>query len=119
MLDKFLRDNLVHGEFSSGKFKFAFLDVLLTVCITGTAVLIREYIFGISGNPGLEGGMVMLAYCVLDFVLALLMAAFVWKTSENRLKVVGVYSLAVIWPAVFRCLCAAAADRSVSQKFFP
>jgi len=100
MLDKFLRDNLVHGEFSIGKFKFAFLDVLLTVCITGTAVLIRESIFGISGNPGLEGGMVMLAYCVLDFVLALLMAMFVWKTTQNRLKTVGIYSLAVIWPAI-------------------
>ena len=100
MLDKFLRDNLVHGEFSIGKFKFAFLDVLLTVCITGAAVMIRKAIFGISGNPGLEGGTTMLIYCVLDFVLALLMAAFVWKTSENRLKVVGVYSLAVIWPAI-------------------
>ena len=100
MLDKFLRDNLVHGEFSIGKFKFAFLDVLLTVCITGAAVMIRKAIFGISGNPGLDGGTTMLIYCALDFVLALLMAAFVWKTTENRLKVVGVYSLAVIWPAI-------------------
>ena len=100
MLDKFFRDNLVHGEFSIGKFKFAFLDVLLTVCITGAAVMIRKAIFGISGNPGMMGGTAMLIYCVLDFVLALLMAAFVWKTSENRLKVVGVYSLAVIWPAI-------------------
>ena len=100
MLDKFLRDNLVHGEFSIGKFKIAFLDVLLTVCITGAAVMIRKAIFGISGNPGMMGGTAMLIYCVLDFVLALLMAAFVWKTSENRLKVVGVYSLAVIWPAI-------------------
>ena len=100
MLDKFLRDNLVHGEFSIGKFKFAFLDVLLTVCITGVAVMIRKAIFGISGNPGLDSGTTMLIYCVLDFVLALLMAAFVWKTTENRLKVVGVYSLAVIWPAI-------------------
>ena len=100
MLDNFLRDNLVHGEFSIGKFKFAFLDVLLTVCITGAALMIRKAIFGISGNPGMMGGTAMLIYCVLDFVLALLMAAFVWKTSENRLKVVGVYSLAVIWPAI-------------------
>ena len=100
MLDKFLRDNLVHGEISIGKFKIAFLDLLLTVCITGTAVLIRESIFGISGNPGLEGGTMMLLYCVLDFALALLMAVFVWITTENRLKTVGIYSLAVIWPAI-------------------
>ena len=100
MLDKFLRDNLVHGEFSIGKFRIAFLDILLTVCITGAAVMIRKAIFGISENPGVSGGMTMLIYCVLDFVLAFLMAAFVWKTTENRLKVVGVYSLAVIWPAI-------------------
>ena len=99
MLDKVLRD-LIHGEFSVGKTKFAFLDVLLTVCITGTAVLIRESIFGISGNPGIAGGMTMLIYCALDFVLAFLMAVFVWKTTENRLKTVGIYSLAVIWPAI-------------------
>ena len=42
----------------------------------------------------------MMVYCALDFVLALLMAFFVWKISENRLKVVGIYSLAVIWPAI-------------------
>ena len=100
MLDKFLRENLVHGEISIGKFKAAFLDILLTAGVTVAAVLIRESIFGISGNPGLEGGTAMLVYCVLDFVLALLMAFFVWKTTRNRLKTVGIYSLAVIWPAI-------------------
>ena len=100
MLDKFLRENLVHGEISIGKFKAAFLDILLTAGVTVAAALIRESIFGISGNPGLEGGTAMLVYCVLDFVLALLMAFFVWKTTRNRLKTVGIYSLAVIWPAI-------------------
>ena len=100
MLDKFLRENLVHGEFTIGKFKIAFLDILLTVCITGTAVLIRESIFGISGNLGVSSGTAMVVYCVLDFVLALLMGVFVWLTTGNRLKTVGVYSLAVIWPAI-------------------
>ena len=100
MLDKFLRENLVHGEISIGKFKVAFLDILLTAGVTVAAVLIRESIFGISGNPGLEGGTAMVVYCVLDFFLAMLMAIFVWKTTENRLKVVGIYSLAVIWPAI-------------------
>lgn len=100
MLDKFLRENLVHGEISIGKFKAAFLDILLTAGVTVAAALIRESIFGISGNPGLEGGSAMLVYCVLDFALALLMAFFVWKTTRNRLKTVGIYSLAVIWPAI-------------------
>ena len=99
MLDKFLRD-LIHGEFSVGKTKFAFLDMLLTVCITGTAVMIRKAIFGISENPGMAGGSAMMLYCAMDFVLAFLMAVFVWKTTQNRLKTVGVYSLAVIWPAI-------------------
>ena len=100
MLDKFLRENLVHGEISIGKFKAAFLDILLTAGVTVAAALIRESIFGISGNPGLEGGTAMLVYCVLDFLLALLMAFFVWKTTRNHLKTVGIYSLAVIWPAI-------------------
>ena len=100
MLDKFLRDDLIHGDFSVGKHKIAFLDVLLTVCITGAAVMIRKAIFGISGNPGSDGGTIMLVYCVLDFVLALLMAFFVWKTTASRLKAIGIYSLAVVWPAI-------------------
>ena len=100
MLDKILRENLVHGEFSIGKRKVAIFDILLTAGVTVAAVMIRKAIFGISGNPGLEGGTTMLAYCALDFVLALVMALFVWMTTENRLKVVGIYSLAVIWPAI-------------------
>ena len=100
MLDKFLRENLVHGEFSIGKTKVAFLDVLLTVGVTVAAVMIRKAIFGISGNPGMMGGSTMLAYCGLDFLLALIMALFVWMTTENRLKTVGIYSLTVIWPAI-------------------
>ena len=99
MLDKFLRD-LIHGEFSVGKTKFAFLDILLTVCITGTAVMIRKAIFGISENPVMAIGSAMMLYCAMDFVLAFLMAVFVWKTTQNRLKTAGVYSLAVIWPAI-------------------
>lgn len=99
MLDKFLRD-LIHGEFSLGKRTYAFLDVLLAVCITGVGVLIRSAIFGISGNPGLEGGSEMLFFCVLDFALALLVGFFVWETTENRMKTVTAYALAVIWPAI-------------------
>jgi hypothetical protein len=99
MLDQFLR-NLIHGEFSVGKKTFAFLDVLLAVCITGVGVLIRSAIFGIAGNPGLEGGSQMLLFCVLDFALALLIGFFVWETTEDRLKTVIAYSLAVIWPAI-------------------
>lgn len=99
MLDQFLR-NLIQGEFSVGNKKCAFLDILLAVCITGVGVMIRSAIFGISGNPGLEGGTQMLVYCVLDFVLALLAGFFVWETTENRLKTVLAYSLSVIWPAI-------------------
>ena len=100
MLDKFLRDHLVHGEISIGKTKVAFLDVLLVLGTTVVGALIREAIFGSSGNPGISGGMHMIVYCVLDFVLALLMAFFVWNISKNSLKAIGIYSLAVIWPAI-------------------
>lgn len=99
MLDQFLRD-LIHGEFSVGKKTFAFLDILLAVCITGVGVLIRSAIFGISGNPELEGGSQMLFFCFLDFAMALLIGFFVWETTENRMKTVVAYSLTVIWPAI-------------------
>lgn len=96
MLDKFLRE-LVHGEKSVGKRKIAFLDLLLCVCITFAAVMIRKSIFGISGTGG---GKEELLYCGLDFALALFMSYFVWKITNNRLKTVGIYALAVIWPAI-------------------
>ena len=99
MLDKFLRD-LIHGTFSVGKNKIAFLDLLLVAGTTVVGVLIRKAIFGISGNPGLEGGTAMLAYCALDFVLAVFTALFVWVTTKNSLKTVGAYALMVIWPAI-------------------
>lgn len=98
MLDQFLRD-LVHAEVSIGKKKLAFLDILLTVCITGVAVLIRASIFHIAEN-GTSSDTVRMLYCILDFVLAALMAYFVWKTTASRLKTAGVYSLAVIWPVI-------------------
>lgn len=98
MLDQFLR-NLIHGEFSIGKRKLAFLDILLAVCITGVGVLIRSAIFGISEDMVIESGTRMV-FCVLDFALALLIGFWVWETTENRLKTVGAYSLAVIWPAI-------------------
>lgn len=99
MLDQFLRD-LVHREFSVGKRKFAFLDLLLVICITGAAVMIRRAVFGIAGNPGGSDDTVVLLYCVLDFVLAFFMAYFVWETTGSRIKTVGTYSLAVIWPVI-------------------
>ena len=92
MLDKFLRENLVHGEISIGKKKVPFLDALLAVGITVVAVLIRESIFGISGNPGISGGIHMVIYCALDFVLAFAMAFFTWEISGSTLRTLGMYS---------------------------
>ena len=100
MLDQFLRDHLVHGEISIGKAKVAFLDVLLVLGTTVVGGLIREAIFGSSGNPAISGGMRMMVYCAMDFVLAFFMAVFVWNISKSTLKTVGIYSLAVIWPAI-------------------
>lgn len=98
MLDQFIRD-LIHREFSVGKRKFAFLDILLAVCITFVAIMIRKAVFSIAGNGGLSDSIRAL-YCVLDFILAIFMAYFVWETTNNRLKTVGTYSLAVIWPVI-------------------
>lgn len=96
MLDRFLR-NLVHGEISVGKTKIAFLDGLLAAGTTVAGIMIRKAVFGIAGTGG---GAEELLYCVLDFVLALCLAYFVWKTTKSSLRTAGVYALAVIWPAI-------------------
>lgn len=92
--------NLVHGKISVGKHKIAFLDLLLILGTTVVGIVIRNTIFGISGNPVISGGIKMQVYCILDFVLAVFMAWFLWESTRNPLKTVGVYSLAVIWPAI-------------------
>lgn len=97
MLDKILRD-LVHCEFRIGKFNFAFLDVLLAVCITFVALEIRLSILGAAKIPGPVTGSLQTLCCVLDIVLALLMGLFTWKMTGNKMKTVVLYSLAVIWP---------------------
>lgn len=99
MLDRVLRD-LVHGEFVLREKRIAFLDVLLVLGTTVAGVMIRKAIFGIAGNEILGGDIVRLLYCVIDFVLAAMMALFTWKTTKNTLKTVGIYALAVIWPAI-------------------
>lgn len=99
MLDRMLRD-LVHGELTVGKKKIPFLDILLAAGATVAGVMIRQAIFGISGQDAIGGEIARIVYCVLDFVLACLMAWFVWKTTKSSLKTVGVYALAVIWPAI-------------------
>lgn len=98
MPDKFLRD-LVHGEISVGKRKAAFLDLLLIVCITGAAVMIRKAIFGIAGT-GEVTDTVRFLLCSMDLLLGFFMAVFVWETTGSRLKTVGVYAVTVIWPAI-------------------
>ncbi len=98
MPDKFLRD-LVHGEIVIGKRKAAFLDLLLIVCITGAAVMIRKAIFGIAGSGDITDATRFLLCCI-DLLVGFFMAAFVWETTGSRLKTVGVYAVTVIWPAI-------------------
>lgn len=98
MPDKLFRD-LVHGEISVGKRKVAFLDLLLIVCITGAAVMMRKAIFGIAGSGDISDGLRLLL-CGMDLFLGAVMAGIIWKTTENRVKTVGIYALTVIWPAI-------------------
>lgn len=99
MLDRVLRD-LVHGEFTIGKKKIACLDLLLILGTTVAGVMIRRAVFGIADQEIQGGDAVRFLYCVTDFVLAAVMAFFTWKTTKNTLKTVGIYALAVIWPAI-------------------
>lgn len=96
-LDDFLR-GLIDLKLPLGKKqKITFLDALLAVCITATAVLIRMPLLAYSAKAGRPMPMVWV-YCALDAVLALLMAYWVWKGSKSKVKTLGVYAVTVIWP---------------------
>lgn len=96
-LDNFLRE-LIDKELPFGKkIKITFLDALLAVCITFAAVQIRIPLLHYVESLGKPYTM-NIVYCVLDAVLAFLMAFLVWKNSGSKLKTLGVYAVVVIWP---------------------
>ena len=72
-MDDFLRDFIVK-KWKIGRFTFTFLDALLAVCITGTGIFLRLPVINHTVTGPEKIGAV-----VLDYVLALLCAAIVYR----------------------------------------
>ena len=77
-MDDFLRDFIVK-KWKIGRFTFTFLDALLAVCITGTGIFLRLPVINHTVTGPEKIGAV-----VLDYVLALLCAAIVYRCTAGR-----------------------------------
>lgn len=93
-MDQWLRDFIVK-KWKVGSFSFAFLDVLLAVCITGTGMLLRLAVVEYTPT-GLE----KMAAMVLDFVMALFCGVIVYNLTAHRLKAFLTYAILVIYPTM-------------------
>lgn len=91
-MDEFVR-NLIYKKFRLGRLTVSVLDLLLAVCITGTGVLLRESVIDYTPVTGMK-----LVAVVLDFVMAIWGAAFIWGRTGNRNRAFLTYALMVIWP---------------------
>lgn len=94
--DDFLR-SLIHLELPLGKTKLTLLDALLAVGISFAAVFIRVPVFHYIQLTGTAFTMKCI-YCGLDLLMAALMAFYVYRISDSKLKTLGIYSVTVIWP---------------------
>ena len=93
-MDDFLRDFIVK-KWKIGRFTFTFLDALLAVCITGTGIFLRLPVINHTVTGPEKIGAV-----VLDYVLALLCAAIVYRCTAGRNRAFLTYAILAIYPTV-------------------
>lgn len=91
-MDVFLR-NLIDKRIRLGKGTVSVLELLLSVCITGTGIFLRKAVIGYTPVDAFK--MLTMA---LDFVMAVLGAVFVWGRTKSRNRALLTYALMVIWP---------------------
>ena len=91
-MDNFLRD-LIYKRIPLGKGGISVLELLLGVCITGVGVMLRGSVAAYTPVDAFK-----LLTMGLDFVMAILGAAFVWGRTGSRNRAVLTYALMVIWP---------------------
>lgn len=91
-MDEFVR-NFIYKKFHVGRLVISVLDILLGICITGVGVLLRESVIDYMEITELK-----LVAVVLDFVMAVLGAVFIWGRTHSRNKAFLTYALMVIWP---------------------
>lgn len=91
-MDVFLR-NFIDKRIRLGKGTVSVLELLLSVCITGTGIFLRRAVAGVTPVDAFK-----VLTMALDFVMAVLGAVFVWGRTKSRNRTLLTYALMVIWP---------------------
>ena len=91
-MDDFLRDFIVK-KWKIGRFTFTFLDALLAVCITGTGIFLRLPIMTDNYDEKLRA-------IPLEYVLAVLCAAIVYRCTKSGSRAFLTYAILVIYPTI-------------------
>lgn len=89
-VDNFLR-KLIFQKFRLGTCEFDFLEVLLAVCITGVAYLLR--------TP-FETGLPHWLYLLAEWAMAVCGAVLTHRYGGSRMKTIGTYAILMILPTV-------------------
>ena len=91
-MDDFLRDFIVK-KWKIGRFTFTFLDALLAVCITGTGIFLRLPIMTDYYDEKLRA-------IPLEYVLAVVCAAIVYRCTKSGSRAFLTYAILVIYPTI-------------------
>ena len=91
-MDDFLRDFIVK-KWKIGRFTFTFLDALLAVCITGTGIFLRLPLMTAYYEEKLLA-------IPLEYVLAVLCAAIVYRCTKSGSRAFLTYAILVIYPTI-------------------
>lgn len=91
-MDDFLRDFIVK-KWKIGSFTFTFLDALLAVCITGTGIFLRIPIMTDYYDEKLRA-------IPLEYVLAVVCAAIVYRCTKSGSRAFLTYAILVIYPTI-------------------
>ena len=91
-MDDFLRDFIVK-KWKIGSFTFTFLDALLAVCITGTGIFLRLPIMTDYYDEKLRA-------IPLEYVLAVVCAAIVYRCTKSGSRAFLTYAILVIYPTI-------------------
>ena len=93
-MDDFLR-YLISRKWKIGRLGFTFLDALLAVCITGTGIFLRLPVIDYTVTGPEKIGAI-----VLEYVLAFLCSAIVYRLTASRDRAFLTYGILVIYPAM-------------------
>ena len=93
-MDDFLR-NFISRKWNLKGLTFTFLDVLLSVCITGTGLALRSTVMEYTPTNTWK-----LCAILLEFALAILCGAIVHSYTGSRLRAFLTYAVLAVYPTV-------------------